>query len=283
MPDEYLLENPQLYKPGMLGQTRAIKNAFDEGEFWGNTVYGPLGSGKSRYTIRVLGELRGETEVFTVDGEKVELVTAIDWNAWRDWMVFMPEAFLAKLDYAEQKGRQLPCLVWDDAGVWASNQRWAEEFSKQITQYVNVMRSDFANITLTTPNPLWLLKGFRTLPGGHTTRVNRKTGNQYQKHLRYARCYEGWMSPDFKKTGVKPIFDDEFSTIMPQRTSEEYGNTRRKYATEMKNRLQQTYYELKEEGKEKEAKRMKRDLKDVAGVALEDDDDKRDGMLANPT
>ena len=259
----------------MMGKTRIIKGHFDEGEFWGDVTYGPLGCGKSRREIRVLGELRGETEIFIVDGEQVELVVWPDWDAWRDWLVFMPEDFLGKLDFVEQKGRQLPSLVWDDAGVWASNQRWAEEFSKDVTQYINVMRSDFANITLTTPNPLWLLKGFRTLPGGHTTRINRSTGNKYQKHLRYGRCYEGWMSPDFKKTGVKPLFDDWFSTRMTKKASEEYVAVRRTYASKMKEKLKATYNRMKEEGKEKEAKNWRRDLKEGAGVEIEDDEEKK--------
>lgn len=236
--------------------TRQILEAYANYEYFGLIVYGPLRHGKSSFSIQVLAEVYSclnqpdWKEALEYPFEKwVDWFNAfvqpnLDWNAWQKWMCFLPEEFFSIVDMVQKTGKQAPLIVWDDAGLWASQYRWAEEFAKRLSDYLSVAATDFASIIFTTPDPRWVLKHIRDLPGGHTGKVIKVTGNPYQKTRRYIKVYEGWLLPDLKKSGVKPIYIDMYDVRLPQKVFLEYDAYRRKYAEIAKQRAIEIVQEM---------------------------------------
>lgn len=223
-----------------------ILEAWQNYEYFGLIVYGPLRCGKSVFSIKLLAQVYGETRVTNDEnGNLVLEVLKPNWEAWKEWMVFFPEEFFEKVDQVQKTGRQQKMIVWDDAGLWASQYRWSEEFAKRLSEYFNVAASDFASIVFTTPDPRWLLKYIRDLPGGHTGRPIKVTGNPRQRDLRLIRIYEGWIAPDLKKSGVNPIVEDQFSVRLPDDVFREYDAVRRSYARVAKERCMELIKEMR--------------------------------------
>ena len=164
--------------------------------------------------------------------------TVPKWDAWKDWLLFKPREYVMKI--RETSDVQRCCVVWDDAAFWLSHYGYKNPFLKAVGEYLNVAASDWASIIFTAPNPKWLLTHVRGLPGGHTGRVSKMTGDPWAQRLRYMSVYEGWTSPDFKKSGVHAIFQDKFSVILPNKIFYEYDKVRRGYAQEAKDRMLDT-------------------------------------------
>ena len=252
-------------------------NAWVNYEYFGLVVYGPLRSGKSSYSIQALAEVYGvvntpgwKKALYLLDWpswvdwflENVEL----DWDAWKRFMVFKPREFVAKVKETNSEQRLL--LIWDDAGFWLSHYDYHNPFLKAVAEYMNVLASDWASVIFTTPNPKWLLTHVRNLPGGHTGRVSKATGNPYQRTLRYMKVYEGWMAPDLKKTGVRPIFIDHFDVKLPNDVFQEYDAVRRSYAEEAKKRMWETLEHIEQRYGPKTAERKREEFKKLTGIDL---------------
>lgn len=243
----------------VFGATRKIVSAYLENDFWGAITYGGPGSGKTRLKIKQLAQIYGEwSDGRDKNGNRFSYVPLdqMNWRAWKDWMRHTIEDFLEMIDHAHNKGRQQMYGVLDDAGIAAANYKWQQHLGQALNDYANVQRRDFACLDFTTPDPRWLLGHVRNMPGGHSIKVVRTTGNPYQRHIRCANVYEGWMSPDFKKSGVSLLWHDWFDTRLPQFVEEEFDPINRKYAELAIERIREAYYEMK--GKAKNPRQEKK-------------------------
>lgn len=243
--------------------TKQILTAHAEYDYFGLVTYGPLRCGKSSHAIQVLAEVYGilanpewRKKLYLPWDDWVNWIkdeTTPQWDAWKSWLVFEPRDYVNKI--REETGIQRCLVVWDDAAFWLSHYGYKNPFLKAVGEYLNVAASDWACILFTAPNPQWLLTHVRGLPGGHTGRVAKLTGNPTEKHIRYMKVYEGWTTPDFKRSGVSAIFMDRFSVRLPNKVFYEYDAVRRSYAQRGKDRMLETLeYVEKAWGKDKAAK-----------------------------
>lgn len=218
------MEQTEQQLPNILQTTRKILKAWYDDQYFGLLTYGFLRKGKSVYAMRVLAQVYGKKEV---DSKGRLIHIKKDWEAWKKHMVWLPEDFIRKIQEVQDKGCQYPLIVWDDAGMWASHYRWGEEFSKALSDYVNAQGTNFASVMFTTPDPRWLLVHLRNIPGGASCKIY----NNYElgKNWRKARAYRGWFSPDFKKSGAKAIYDDDFQVRLPDPVFLEYYKMRKGY------------------------------------------------------
>lgn len=232
--------------------------------------------GKSSHAIQVLAEVYGILEhpdwrkVLTLPWEEwynwVNDCTTPKWDAWKEWMVFEPKDYVKKI--REESSVQRCMIVWDDAAFWLSHYGYKNPFLKAVGEYLNVAASDWACILFTAPNPKWLLTHVRGLPGGHTGRVSKLTGDFWGNQLRYIKVYEGWNTPDFKRSGVNAIFMDKFSVMLPSKVFYDYDQVRRSYAKRGKERMWETLEYIETSyGKEKAGK-AKVEIEAATGLTL---------------
>lgn len=256
--------------------THRILEAYANYEYFGLMVYGPLRHGKSSFAIQVLAEVYGilknpgwKTSLYRPLDEWATWVmkeTTPDWDAWKTWMVFPPEEFVTKV--REQSSKQRPLLVWDDAGFWLSHYSYTNPFIQKVAEYLNVVATDWASIVFTTPDPRWCITHVRNLPGGHTGRVSKPGGNQYQRDNRYIIAYEGWLAPDLVKKGVRTVYKDDFTIMLPDKVFKEYDAYRRSYTEQSKNRLFETLDSIRKAHGDETAERYRREMEEKTGLEL---------------
>jgi Txe/YoeB family toxin of Txe-Axe toxin-antitoxin module len=219
--------------------TLRIFEAYKRYRFFPMIVYGELGIGKSSFAIKLLAEVYGKWE----DGTLVER----NWDAWKEWMVFLPEEFIKRIDELQAKGERAPLLVWDDAGLWASSQKFKDKFAISLSDYFNVARTDLASVIFTTPDPSWLLKRIREIPGicyGRITYKDEDNGARH-KELRYLIVYSTWKNVIEDKVGSRRLYSDMFDITLPNDVFKEYDKVRRKYAEVAKKKLEEVIEEFK--------------------------------------
>ena len=257
--------------------TTYVLGAWLNYEYWGLTVYGPLRCGKSSFSIQELAEVYGiiktpgwKEAFHKLDWESwcawIEDKVDYDWDAWKEYMVFKPREFVKKV--METNERQRVLLVWDDAGFWLSHYDYRNPYLKALAEYLNVAATDWASIIFTTPNPKWLITHVRNLPGGHTGRVAKPTGNPRAWHHRYMKVYKGWMAPDLKKSGVKPIYIERFKVKLPTDVFWEYDQVRRSYTEEAKQRMMETLYHIEKISGKEAAEKKAEEIERLAGIKL---------------
>lgn len=256
--------------------SKQILHAYLNYDYFGLVTYGPLRCGKSSHAIQILAEVYGILE--NPDWKKqmclgfedwanwVHDKTTPQWDAWKTWLVFKPREYVNKV--REETKIQRCMIVWDDAAFWLSHYGYKNPFLKAVGEYLNVAASDWASILFTAPNPKWLLTHVRGLPGGHTGRVSKLTGDLWAQQLRYMKVYEGWNTPDFKKSGVTAIFMDKFTVRLPNKVFYEYDLVRRSYAAVAKERMLATLdYIEKAYGTEK-ATATRKEIEEDVGITL---------------
>ncbi len=233
-------------------------------------VYGPPTYGKSSYLIQSLAEVFGEKEVLRRDDGKEHLVCVKpNWDAWKEHMVFLPEQWMKSMEWQQDKGEPGIRLDWDDEALWATNQKWADEFSIDLSGVKNVSRTVFNTEGATGLSPNWILKRFREVPGALRIEVTKVTGSEagMDQYRRSAKAYSRWFSPDGKKSGSRLEFIDNFYSYLPSRVYQEYNGTRRSYSAIALRNLRRTYDKLVSEGKLVSADRMRKEAERV-GVSL---------------
>ena len=271
-------ELPEADPLSVFGSTRAVIQAYVENDMWAEVVWGGSGCGKTRYVIKKLAQVWGEwTDGRDKNGEKITYVPldGMNWDAWKTWMKHDLGDFIGMIDFVQNKGRQVLMGCLDDAGRVASNQKWQTKFGQTVNDYANVQRRDFACLNVTTPHPGWVLGHIRNMPGGHTVKVNRASGNKYQRQLRYASVYEGWLSPDLKRSGVKLLWRDWFDVWLPPKVEAEWEPVNQQYSRLALEETKKTYYDMMERGNKREAKRLKEEGEKQWGKDFGLDDPRR--------
>lgn len=261
----------------MLLSTRVILIKWVDNDYFGNIVYGPLRSGKSSLSIQLLAEVYGTLKtpnwkqaLFKLDWEEWKIwfqtyvQPRLEWDAWKTHMVFKPREFLEKVREPSKQQRVL--LVWDDAGFWLSHYDYHNPFLKAVSEYMNVLATDWASVVFTTPNPRWLLTHVRNLPGGHTGRIAKTSGSPRSRHLRRMRVYEGWIAPDMKKTGVTAVLEEHFGVILPNDVYKEYNTVRRGYADEAKERMEETLQFIEKKYGDETAEKKREEFQKLTGL-----------------
>ena len=195
----------------MLVTTGKILDDYDANQCTVYIVYGNLGYGKSSYSLKVLNEL----------------YDTLDWEKLKTHIVYTKLEFLTKIK--EQKTRD-KVLVWDDAGIALFNLDTFDPLIKNVIKWFSVARTQFSGIILTTPTPMWIVKKVRCMPQSVMIKITKSSGNKWD---RTATAYRNWVSPDFKSTGVKTIYEDHFSCKLPDQLYKPYNLYREGYVHEI--------------------------------------------------
>lgn len=179
--------------------TKEINRAYYQDEFELFIVYGPLGIGKSVFSIKVANEVYGG-----------------GFDKVKDYLVFHPRDFVSKCLGMSQEGKREKVLIWDDAGLWLFYMDFTNPFIQAVLKYMNVARTNWAAIILTTPTPSWIQFKMRSFPQCKTIKIIKEGSDQQHKGKpRLAKVYRSWVAPDFKHTGVRLLWMEKFKAMLP--------------------------------------------------------------------
>ena len=183
--------------------TRMINSLYVQNEFKPFIVYGPLGIGKSSYAMKAVAEIYGGKD-------------SLNWEAVKTHLVFHPKDFVERCNRMVEHGERDKVLIWDDAAMWLSCLEWNDVFVRSVTKYLSVARTNWASIIFTAPLPTHVVKKLRGLPDCITVKII-KTKNDLDapQRCRLGKGYRYWVSPDMRKSGVREIFEDKFTAILP--------------------------------------------------------------------
>ena len=188
--------------------TAKIINAYyPPEEFEMFIVYGPLGYGKSAYSIKVGVEVL--QAIYKVSEEEA-------WELIKQFIVFHPKQFFDKIEEIERTVKRVPFLIWDDAGLWLYALDWNDPFVEAVGKYLNVARTHLASLICTTPLPKWIFKKLRNFPQATIIKIMKETGAPGEaRWRRIAQAYISWIHPDMKHSGVRRIYRDYFKCKLP--------------------------------------------------------------------
>jgi len=178
--------------------TKLVNQAYYQDEMKVFLVYGPLGIGKSAFALKVAKEVYGSYE-------KV-----------KDFIVFHPQDFVSRcLSMTEKKQRE-KLIIWDDAGLWLFYMQYKNPFVQAVMKYLNVARTNWAAILFTTPSPSYVAHKIRNFPQNISIKIIKQASDQdHAKRPRLAKAYRSWVAPDFRHQGVRLIYMDKFSALLP--------------------------------------------------------------------
>jgi len=97
-------------------------------------IYGDMGCGKTSYALWTAYEVLGS------------------WRKALDSLFFHPGDAMKAMERAIQKGRRLPIIILDDAGLWLERETWWEEHKIRFAELFNVIRSICAGVIFTSPS-----------------------------------------------------------------------------------------------------------------------------------
>ena len=199
-----------------------INQCYYRDEFKLFLVYGPLGIGKSAYSVHNMAEVLGSPE-------------KPDYDKVKDYIVFHPQDFVERCWQMCEKGQRDKAIIWDDAGLWLFAMEFTDPFIKAVLKYMNVARTNWGAMILTTPTPTWVLYKMRTFPQSINIKIIKATSDVNPPKVqrpRIARAYRSWVAPDFKKQGVRTIYEDHFDAMLPKDFFDWYKPVRDEYARE---------------------------------------------------
>lgn len=215
---------------------KLVNQAYYQNEMSLFLVYGPLGYGKSAYALKVAKEVYG-------DYEKV-----------KDYIVFHPKDFVARCLKMSERGKREKLLIWDDAGLWLFYMQYSNPFVQAVMKYLNVARTNWGALIFTTPSPSYVAHKLRNFPQNISIKIIKEgSDQQHATRPRIAKAYRSWVAPDFRHQGVRLIYADRFSALLPNEFYRDwYEPLRDTYAKEAGELMAQ---ELQSIGK-KEAEQM---------------------------
>lgn len=201
-------------------------------KFMGMTVEGVQRVGKTSYTCKCLAQAFGEWDYNTTDpkGKKLMCVKS-DYEAVKDWIVFLPREFLnLVLNYEDEKQR---AVIWDDAGFWLFSLDWYEPFVKSVSRYSQLCGTQFGSLILTTPNKnLISQKVLDAFPQMKVCTIFEHGRETYYNRPRIAKVYGKWTWADGKRGGVRKEFEDYFNAFLPDDFYSWYFPKRKGYLAE---------------------------------------------------
>lgn len=215
-----------------LALARMIVKAYNNDDFLPVIVEGGLRRGKSAYAIKVI------SQVLEYLGRK----PLSRWNL-RSVMGWEPrdviETWLLKGEKKE------PVFCWDDAGVWLNNCRWNDPLLLTISEYLNLVGTDYGCLILTTPKAGWVLSKINAIPELIRIKIRKSMGTDNidgndEPSVRFARQavgYKPWRSPDLKQHGVNKILLDDYSCKIPDDIYQYYKPLREGYNAKVKKKM----------------------------------------------
>ena len=118
--------------------SKLIEEAHANDGFISAFVYGPQGSGKTSYSLRIAADVYG------------------DWNTALKHLFFYPDEVidlmlrtLEKLETGE--GEKIKVLIMDDAGVWLSRTKWWEESKQEFAELFDLIRTVCSCVIFNSP------------------------------------------------------------------------------------------------------------------------------------
>jgi hypothetical protein len=209
--------------------THFIRKAHWRNECQNFIVYGGLGYGKTSYAMQVLMEVY-ETE---------------DINILKNYYAHTPVEVLTMLRGFK---KQVPAIVWDDAGVWLYYMDFGNPMVKHFGKMLQMIRTKVASIVFTTPNPTLILGKLRNFPQTLTLKVKKPSGDPYNEHLRSVIAYRSWLLPDLQKFRIKKVYEDDFNIMLPQEIYSELTRLRSGYVEKLEKQIEENMpKQMKEE------------------------------------
>lgn len=215
-----------------LALARMIVKAYNNDDFLPIIVEGGLRRGKSAYVIKVMMQVReylGQKPL-----SRWNLRSVMGWEP-RDVI----ETWLLKGPVKE------PVFCWDDAGVWLNNCRWNDPLLLTISEYLNLVGTDYGCLILTTPKAGWVLSKINAIPELIRIKIRKSRGTDNidgndEESTRFARQavgYKPWRSPDLKQHGVNKVLIDDYSCKIPDDIYSYYKPLREGYNVKVKKRM----------------------------------------------
>lgn len=120
----------------MLVMSRRILGAFRRGGYECLFVQGPQGIGKTTYAMLILYEIYR------------------DWDLVLHYTVFDPRDVLGELEYCLARGKRIPAVLFDDAGIHLSKYLYSvdPELAATINALFNMARTVVAGVIMTSPD-----------------------------------------------------------------------------------------------------------------------------------
>ena len=185
-----------------------INQAYYYDKFFAMTVEGVQRVGKSSYASQCLAEAFGEW----TDKPEVKCVEP-DYEAVKDWMVFLPREFL---DLVLSVGKKERGVIWDDAGFWLFALDWYEPFVKSVSRYIQLCGRQFGALIMTTPDKVLISsKVLAAMPKMKICQITEIGVDSFRNRPRRARVYEKWNWADGKRGGVRRKWQDNFNAMLP--------------------------------------------------------------------
>lgn len=226
--------------------TKEILYAYYNNQFKLSIPYGPIGIGKSVLALRILIETYYHKQI------KQLKKTRKKWNyshlgkenvlhTLKTHWFFKIQQYINYVSQFDIMHREIMCVI-DDAGVDISSQNWQDELVKAFGIYMNLPRTRWGGIILTSPLQTNILKRIRVIPNIWTGRIARRYGRKHPSHAgRWARrvtWYQRWTHPDGKHSGVNIVARDKFSGWINDFIYEWYAPLRAKFAQEQEQKIQ---------------------------------------------
>lgn len=213
----------------MLEFTKKILASYYQDECEVYAVYGmPEGIGKSALTLKTFTEIKSRPKPI---GQNEHW----DWNyeLVKPLVKFYPRDVVLLCKDMTDRNKRHEGFIWDDAGLWLNAMEWHDPFVIAFTKYLNIARTNWAAIVLTTPVLEWVLKKVRSSEGLISVKITKVKGHKtYRGKIREAKAYRKWVHPDRKHHGVATVFSDVFDAMLPDPFYDWYKPIRDRYAAE---------------------------------------------------
>jgi hypothetical protein len=194
--------------------------------FVGCIVEGPRAIGKSTYCLKV------SKEVYQTLYPQLTEMQAYDLAL--EYCLFEIDDVLRVLKKTRRERKVIPCVIWDDAGAFASSLLWFVDI-EAVTQLKSVMdtiRTAVTGFIINCPDRGSLLRNLRSYDdynvkivkacgGNGKNNISKETGQPYKNYERTARGYTSFKIPSGKRL-INKNFEDAFSCYLPNTIYEKY-------------------------------------------------------------
>jgi len=208
-----------------LQMAKFVDRLYYEDECTMGIAYGGfMGYGKSAFCIKTAAEVLG-SHAGHEDNKP-------DYDNVKRFIDFPPKDFVERVLHMKRREKM---IIWDDMGLWLFALDWYNPFVKAVCKYLNVARTDWGFIFGNTPSPKMVAKKIQHFPEVIRVKITKEGSNiANPQKPRIATAYQVWNSPDMKKTGVRKMFVDRYSAIMPDDFYAWYRPHRDHFATKAK-------------------------------------------------